>query len=386
MKAPTTGVGPSPYAVTRKAGRCQVPRILRKVRRDTHGQRRTRADEVAVPTGEPHVARVIPLRHSDPMTTAQFARETPAGEFVRQVNRFTDRITRDSDSAPGEGPDALGRWPVESGRYRMVWSRACPWAHRARIVWGLLGLTEVISLATVDPIRDEDGWRFTLDPGGRDPVLGIKYLAEAYRTSDRSFAGRVTVPAIIDTLSGRVVTNDYPQITLDLSTEWVEHHRAGAPDLYPVAQRPEIDAVMLEVYTDLNNGVYRAGFASSQAAYEIGYEAVFRRLDALEDRLCDGRRFLLGDLLTEADVRLFTTLVRFDAVYHNHFRCNRNKITEMPAVWAYARRVFQIPGFGDTVDFDQIKRHYYGTHSAINPTGIVPKGPDSSGWREVPKT
>ena len=330
--------------------------------------------------GEPHVARVIPLRHSDPMTTAQFAPETPAGEFVRQVNRFTDRITRDSDSAAGEGPDALGRWPVESGRYRMVWSRACPWSHRARIVWGLLGLMEVISLATVDPIRDEDGWRFTLDPGGRDPVLGIKYLAEAYRTSDRSFAGRVTVPAIIDTLSGRVVTNDYPQITLDLSTEWVEHHRAGAPDLYPVAQRPEIDAVMLEVYTDLNNGVYRAGFASSQEAYERGYEAVFRRLDALEDRLCDGRRFLLGDLLTEADVRLFTTLVRFDAVYHNHFRCNRNKITEMPALWAYARRVFQIPGFGDTVDFDQIKRHYYGTHAAINPTGIVPKGPDTSGW------
>ena len=204
------------------------------------------------------------------MTTAQFAHETPAGEFVRQVNRFTDRITRDSDSGPGEGPDALGRWPVESGRYRLVWSRACPWAHRARIVWGLLGLTEVISLATVDPIRDEDGWRFTLDPGGRDPVLGIKYLAEAYLATDPSFAGRVTVPAIIDTLSGYVVTNDYPQITLDLSTEWVAHHRAGAPDLYPVAQRPEIDALMLEVFTDLNDGVYRAGFASSQEAYQTG--------------------------------------------------------------------------------------------------------------------
>lgn len=314
------------------------------------------------------------------MATAQFARETPSGAFVRQTNRFTDRITRDSVSAPGDGPDALGRWPVEPGRYRLVWSRACPWAHRARIVWGLLGLTEVISLATVDPIRDQDGWRFTLDPGGRDPVLGIKYLAEAYRAADPSFTDRVTVPAIVDTLSGCVVTNDYPQITLDLSTEWIAHHRAGAPDLYPMARRSELDALMLEIYTDLNNGVYRAGFAASQQAYEAGYDAVFRRLDVLEDRLSDGRRFLLGDCLSEADVRLFTTLVRFDAVYHNHFRCNRNKITEMPALWAYARRVFQTPGFGDSVDFDQIKQHYYGTHAAINPTGIIPKGPVTSGW------
>ena len=208
----------------------------------------------------------------------------------------------------------------------------------------------------------------------------MRWGGEAYRAADPSFADRVTVPAIVDTLSGRVVTNDYPQITLDLSTEWVAHHRAGAPDLYPMAQRCEIDAVMLEIYTDLNNGVYLAGFAASQEAYEAGYDAVFRRLDALEDRLSDGRRFLLGDCLSEADVRLFTTLVRFDAVYHNHFRCNRNKITEMPAVWGYARRVFQTPGFGDTVDFDQIKAHYYGTHAAINPTGIVPKGPDTSGW------
>lgn len=314
------------------------------------------------------------------MTTAQFAQETHSGEFVRQANRFTDRIARDSDSSPGEGPDALGRWPVEPGRYRLVWSRACPWAHRARIVWGLLGLTDVISLATVDPIRDDAGWRFTLDPEAQDPVLGITYLSQAYRANDSSFSGRVTVPAIIDTISGRVVTNDYPQITLDLSTEWVGHHCASAPDLYPVSQRPEIDALMLEIYTDLNNGVYRAGFASTQEAYEEGYDAVFRRLDAIEDRLRDGRQFLFGDNLTEADVRLFTTLVRFDAVYHNHFRCNRNKITEMPALWAYARRVFQMPSFGDTVDFDHIKRHYYGTHAAINPTGIIPKGPDLSRW------
>lgn len=312
--------------------------------------------------------------------TAQFAAEAAAGAFVRQQNRFTDRITRDSTSGPGEGPDEHGRWPVEPGRYRLIWSRACPWAHRSVIVRGLLGLDGVISLGTVDPIRDERGWRFTLDPDGRDPVLGIGYLAEAYRATDPDFAGRVTVPSIVDTRTGRVVTNDFPRITLDLSTEWVAYHRPGAPDLYPARLRPELDALMDEVYTDVNNGVYKAGFATSQDAYGAAYDRLFARLDVLEERLADGRRFLMGDRLTEADVRLFTTLVRFDAVYHNHFRCNRNKLVEMPALWAYARRLFQTPGFGDTVDFDHIKRHYYVTHDQINPTRIVPKGPDLSAW------
>jgi putative glutathione S-transferase len=312
--------------------------------------------------------------------TAQFAAESSAGAFVRQANRFTDRITRDSTSAPGEGPDDRRRWPVEPGRYRLVWSRACPWAHRSVIVRGLLGLEEAISLGTVDPIRDERGWRFTLDPGGRDPVLGIAFLAEAYHATDPSYSGRVTVPSIVDTRTGTVVTNDFPQITLDLSTEWAAYHKPGAPDLYPVELRDGIDALMRDVYTDVNNGVYRAGFATDQAAYDKAYDALFARLDALESRLSDGRTYLMGDRLTEADVRLFTTLVRFDAVYHNHFRCNRNKLVELPWLWAYARRLFQTPGFGDTVDFDHIKRHYYLTHHAINPSGIVPKGPDLSGW------
>jgi len=319
------------------------------------------------------------------MTAPQFATEQRAGQFVRQANRFTDRITRDSDAAPGEGPDERGRWPVEPGRYRLVWSRACPWAHRAVIVRALLGLTGAISLATVDPIRDERGWRFTLDPDDRDPVLGIALLSEAYRAADPSYDGRVTVPAIVDTRSGRVVTNDFPQLTLDLSTEWADLHAAGAPDLYPASDRPELDALMGEVYADVNNGVYRAGFATDQESYEEAYDRLFARLDALEERLADGRRYLMGDRLTEADVRLFTTLVRFDAVYHNHFRCNRNKLTELPALWRYARRLFQTPGFGDTVDFDHIKRHYYLTHDKINPTGIVPKGPDPEAWR-VPAT
>ena len=314
--------------------------------------------------------------------TAQFTAETaPSGEFVRQANRFTGRIARDSESGPGQGPDAAGRWPVEAGRYRLVVSLACPWAHRSVIVRRLLGLDDALSLGIVDPIRDERGWRFTLDEGGRDPVLGVEFLAQAYARTDPTYTGRVTVPAIIDTLSGQVVTNDYPQITLDLSTEWVEHHRPGAPTLLPAdpAHRAELDTVIDEVFRDVNNGVYRCGFAVSQDAYEAAYDRLFARPDALTERLST-RRYLLGDSITEADVRLFTTLVRFDAAYHGHFKCNRNKLTELPVLWAYARDLFSQKGFGETVDFDQIKRHYYGTHPAINPTGIVPKGPDLSGW------
>ncbi len=314
------------------------------------------------------------------MAQAQFDRETaPTGEFVRQPNRFTGRVSAQSQSPPGGGPDSAGRWPLEAGRYRLVWCRACPWAHRARIVRGLLGLDEAISLATVDPIRDERGWRFTLDPDGRDPVLGIEFLAEAYLATDPEFTGRVTVPALIDTVTGRVVSNDYPQLTLDFSTEWRDLHRPGAPDLYPEVLRPELDTVMADIHRDVNNGVYRCGFAISQAAYNEAYGRLFDRLDALSARLAD-RRYLMGDAITEADVRLFTTLVRFDAVYHGHFKCNRNKLTELPVLWAYARDLYQTPSFGETVDFDQIKRHYYVTHQAINPTRIVPLGPDESGW------
>ena len=314
------------------------------------------------------------------MTKAQFAEETSAGgRFVRQPNRFTDRVSAQSRSPLGGGPDEQGRWPLEPGRYRLVWCRACPWAHRSRIVLGLLGLDEVISLATVDPIRDERGWRFTLDPDGRDPELGIEFLADAYRATDPDYTGRVTVPALVDTVTCLVVTNDYPQITLDFATEWRPLHRPGAPDLYPLPLRPEMDELMAEIYRDVNNGVYQCGFAASQEAYEEAFGRLFARLDALSARLTR-HRYLMGEAITEADVRLFTTLVRFDAVYHGHFKCNRNKLTEMPVLWAYARDLFQTPGFGETVDFDHIKRHYYGTHAAINPTGIVPAGPDLSGW------
>ncbi|WP_433391426.1 glutathione S-transferase family protein [Micromonospora sp. KLBMP9576] len=314
------------------------------------------------------------------MARAQFSAETSGGgEFVRQPNRFTGRVTPDSDSPPGGGPDAQDRWPLEPGRYRLIWCRACPWAHRARIVRDLLGLQDVISLGTVDPVRDERGWRFSLDPDGFDPVLGVGFLSEAYLATDPDYTGRVTVPALVDTRTGRVVTNDYPQLTLDLSTQWRSLHGPGAPDLYPEALRPELDALMAEIHRDVNNGVYRCGFATSQAAYDEAFTALFARLDALSQRLA-GRRYLMGDAITEADVRLFTTLVRFDVAYHGHFKCNRHKLTELPVLWAYARDLFQTPGFGETVDFDHIKRHYYGTHAAINPTGIVPLGPDTSGW------
>ncbi|MGH3913128.1 MAG: glutathione S-transferase family protein [Pseudonocardiaceae bacterium] len=304
------------------------------------------------------------------MSTAQFSAETSRrGEWVRQANRFTDRITE----------DGAGGWPAEPGRYRLVVSLACPWAHRSVIVRRLLGLQEAISLAVVDPIRDERGWRFTLDPDGRDPVLNIDFLADAYRATDPDYAGRVTVPSLLDVPTGQVVTNDYPQITLDLSTEWTAHHRDGAPHLYPPKLREEIDEVNAEVYRDVNNGVYRCGFATSQKSYEEAFTALFARLDRLSERLTE-HRYLVGETITEADVRLFATLVRFDAVYHGHFKCNRHKLTELPVLWAYARDLYQTPGFGDTVDFGHINRHYYATHHHLNPTGIVPAGPELSGW------
>jgi putative glutathione S-transferase len=301
----------------------------------------------------------------------QFGRETStSGEFVRQPNRFTDRVTADGSSG----------WPVEPGRYQLIVSLACPWAHRSVIVRRLLGLEDAIGLSVVDPIRDERGWRFTLDPGGRDPHTGLAFLSEAYLATDPDFTGRFTVPVLYDKQTSRVVSNDYPRLTLDFSTEWTALHRPGAPRLYPEALRAEIDEVAELIYQDVNNGVYRCGFATSQAAYERAYDALFARLDWLERRLTD-HPYLVGDQLTEADIRLFTTLVRFDAVYHGHFKCNRVKLTELPALWAYARRLYQTPGFGETVDFDHIKRHYYMTHEAINPTRIVPKGPDTP-WLE----
>ncbi|TFV52527.1 glutathione S-transferase C-terminal domain-containing protein [Blastococcus sp. TF02A_35] len=293
---------------------------------------------------------------------------TDDGRYERQPFHFTDRITAD-------GRDG---WPAEPGRYRIVVSRACPWASRTLVTRRLMGLEDAISVAVTDPIQDDRSWRFTLDPGDVDPVLGIAFLADAYHKADPTYDGGISVPAVVDVPTGAVVTNDVFQVTLDLATEWRAFAREGAPDLYPEALRSEIDEVNARLYRDLNAAVYEAGFATTQAAYEDAYTRVFACLDWLEERLA-GQRFMVGDTITEADIRLFTTLVRFDAVYHGHFKCNRNKITEMPVVWAYLRDLFQTPGFGDTVDLDHIKRHYYQVHANINPTQIVPAGPDLSG-------
>ena len=291
------------------------------------------------------------------------------GAFSRDQRYISDRITI----------DARDGWPVEPGRYRLVVSRACPWANRAIIVRRLLGLEQAISMAQAAPVHDTRSWNFDLDPGGRDPVLGIERLEEAYQKRFPGYDRGITVPAIVEIESGKVVTNDLHQITLDLMTEWGAHHRPGAPDLYPRPLRAEIDEVMARVYEEVNDRVYRCGFAGSQEAYEESYAVLFDALDWLTEWL-SSRRYLVGGTITEADVRLFTTLVRFDAVYHSHFKCNRQKLSEMPVLWAYARDLFQTPGFGDTINFVQIKQHYHRVQRDINPTGIVPKGPELSGW------
>jgi len=289
--------------------------------------------------------------------------------FERDTRYLSARIT--TDGADG--------WPVEPGRYRLVVARACPWANRAIIARRLLGLETVLSMGVAGPTHDARSWTFDLDPGGVDPVLGIERLKDAYEKAVPGYEQGITVPAVVDIPTGAVITNDFKQITLDLSTEWRDLHRDGAPDLYPENLRDEIDEIMELVYRDVNNGVYEAGFAGTQASYEEAYHRLFARLDELSERL-EGQRFLVGETITEADVRLFTTLARFDAVYHGHFKCNRHKLSEMPVLWAYARDLFQTPGFGDTTDFLHIKRHYYEVHRDINPTGIVPSGPDLSGW------
>ena len=289
--------------------------------------------------------------------------------FERDTRYLNARITAD-------GRDG---WPVEAGRYRLVVARACPWANRAIIVRRLLGLEDAISMGVCGPTHDEDSWTFDLDPGGVDPVLGIPRIKDAYDKAVPGYPRGITVPAVVDIPTGAVVTNDYKQITLDLSTEWRDHHREGAPDLYPEDRRDEMDEVMELVYREVNNGVYQCGFAGSQAAYEEAYRTLFDRLDWLSERLRT-QRYLMGESITEADVRLFTTLARFDPVYHGHFKCNRQKLTEMPVLWAYARDLFQTPGFGDTIDFVHIKAHYYCVHTDVNPTGIVPLGPDLAGW------
>lgn len=287
------------------------------------------------------------------------------GKFERGEYSIRDRVTADGSSG----------FLAEPGRYHLYVSLACPWAHRSIIVRKLLGLEEVISLSVVDPVRDERGWAFREGPDhGPDPVNGFQFLSEAYFRTRPDFTGRFTVPCLWDRVTGRLVSNNFPDLTIDMETQFTAFHRSGAPDLYPMELRPEIDALNGLIYHDINNGVYKAGFATTQAAYETAVVALFARLDELEERLAT-RRFLLGNQLTEADIRLFPTLVRFDAVYVGHFKCNLRRLIDYPNLWGYARDIYQYQGIGDTVNFDHIKRHYYMTHELLNPTRIVPVGP-----------
>lgn len=288
--------------------------------------------------------------------------------FERDTRYIPSRITRD-------GRDG---YPVEAGRYRLIVSRACPWASRLVIVRRLLGLEDVLSMGIAAPTHDPSSWNFDLDPGGVDPVLGIHKLQEAYFKRIPGYTKGITVPAVVDVPTGEVVTNDFVPMSLDLSTEWTELHRDGAPDLYPEAWREEMDEVMLGIYRDVNNGVYRCGFARSQAAYDRAAGELFAALDRVEAILA-ARPYLCGERLTEADVRLFPTLIRFDAVYHTHFKCNRRLVAQMPATHRWLARVFALPGVAQTVNLDHIRHHYYASHRHLNPSGIVPAGPDVIG-------
>jgi putative glutathione S-transferase len=279
-----------------------------------------------------------------------------AGRFVRQESRFREWVSE--RPAPG--------------RYHLYVSLACPWASRAVIVRRLKGLEELLPMTVVDPLRDDRGWRFT--PEEPDPVNGFAYLSEAYALTDPDFDGRVTVPVLFDIAANRIVNNESAEIIRMLDA-W----STDGPDLYPRELRSAIDEIEHRVYTTVNNGVYRAGFATTQAAYEEAFDELFATLDWLDDRL-GTRRYLLGEQLTEADWRLFVTLVRFDVVYHGHFKCNLRRIADYPHLSGYLRDLYQSPGIADTVDFDHIKRHYYMTHPSINPTRIVPKGPELDLW------
>ena len=292
------------------------------------------------------------------------------GRFVRQANRFTTPF--------GDGE---GELPVEAGRYRIIWAPVCPWAHRSIIVTKLLGLQDVISIGPLDPVRPitpTSDWAFTLDKDGIDPVLQIHLLSEIYSSTDPSYTGRPTVPCVIDLKTNKVVNNDYFNLTRYWETKWTKFHKPGAPDLYPENLRDEIDKFNDELFDKLNNGVYKAGFAQSQEAYEDAVINVFKKLDELEERL-DHSRYLFGDKITEADIRAYVTLVRFDIAYHNAFKVNLKTLKEYKNLWAYARDLYQTPGFGDTTNFDAIKKHYH-LCCVENPYKILPLGPNLDDW------
>ena len=297
--------------------------------------------------------------------------KSTGGRFVRQSSQFRNWVT--VDGSPG--PTGRGGFAAEPGRYHLYVSLACPWAHRTLIVRALKGLEDAISVSIVDWFMGAEGWVFSDVPGAiADTVNGKQRMHEVYTAADPTYTGRVTVPVLWDTKTGTIVSNESADIIRMLNTAFDAFGNAGI-DFYPAALRPAIDAINARVYDSVNNGVYKSGFATTQEAYEEAFEALFETLDTLDD-LLSTQRYLVGDRLTEADWRLFTTLIRFDAVYYGHFKTNKRRIEEYPALSNYVRELYQIPGVAETVNFQHIKNHYYQSHESINPTRVVPKGPD----------
>jgi putative glutathione S-transferase len=293
------------------------------------------------------------------------------GRFQRNESIFRNWVT--PDGTPG--PTGRGGFEAEPGRYHLYVSLACPWAHRTLIVRALKKLEDVISVSVVHWHMGEQGWQFREGEGCTvDHIAGAGCLHEIYTRAVSNYSGRVTVPVLWDRKTGTIVSNESSEILRMLNSAFDAWGDAGL-DLYPEALRPDIDAVNERIYHSVNNGVYKCGFATSQEAYEDAFEALFGSLAWLED-LLSGQRYLTGARITEADWRLFTTMVRFDPVYFGHFKCNRYRLVDLPNLWGHTRELFQTPGVAGTVDFNHIKRHYYGSHGGINPTGIVPLGPE----------
>jgi putative glutathione S-transferase len=287
------------------------------------------------------------------------------GEFIRPESTFRDRVTADGSSG----------FEAEAGRYHLYVSLACPWAHRTLIVRKLKGLEQAISLSIVDPLMDTDGWTFSDRPGCiPDTANGASRLYEIYLKARPGFSGRVTVPVLWDKRQGILVNNESSEIVRMLNSEFDAFATKTLPDLYPEALRPEIDRWNALIYSSVNNGVYRTGFATSQERYEEAVGELFATLGVLERHLAHSR-YLCGGRITEADWRLFTTLVRFDAVYHYHFKCNLKRLRDYPSLWGYARELYQVPGVSSTVDMWHIKEHYYRSQKEVNPSQIVPLGP-----------
>lgn len=292
------------------------------------------------------------------------------GRFVRSDAQFRNWVT--DDGRPG--PSGVGGFAAESGRYHLYVSYACPWAHRTLIVRSLEGLENAIGLSVVNPVMREEGWTFEPGPGVvGDPNHHAQRLFHIYQLANATYSGRVTVPVLWDKRTDTIVSNESSEILRMFDNAFGACGATG-PDLYPEGLRAEIDDINADVYDRVNNGVYKAGFATSQDAYEEAVTALFEALDGLEARLAR-QRYLVGDRFTEADVRLFTTLVRFDPVYVGHFKCNIRRLCDYPNLWGYTRDIYQMPGVAQTVRMDHIKTHYYASHQTINPSGVVPVGP-----------